>query len=103
LHGISTISIVIIYFILGAVFGWWHPGWIVFLFIPINSSIIEAIRTKNPHIFAYPIFATAVYLFLGSVFGWWHPGWIIFITIPVYYMICNCFKKDEEEDEDDEE
>lgn len=103
LHGISTISIVIIYLILGSVFGWWHPGWIIFLFIPINSSIIETVRTKNPHNFAYPVFAAAVYLFLGSVFGWWHPGWIIFITIPVYYMICDCFKKDEDEDPEDED
>ncbi len=94
LHSISLFVIVISYYVLGVTLNLWHPAWILFLFIPINSSLIEAIKWKNPHNFAYPVFVAAIYLFIGTVYSWWHPGWIIFITIPLYYLVCDFFKKE---------
>ena len=95
LESISIFLIVITYLVLGFAFGLWHPGWIVFLFVPINSSLIEAVSAKNPHQFAYPVFLAAVYLFLGTVYNLWHPMWVIFITIPLYYSIADMFVRDE--------
>ena len=70
--------ITIIYFIIGCIYGAWHPGWILFLLPPIWNSIITAIRNRNALCFAYPVFATFVYMCLGLFWGAWHPGWIIF-------------------------
>ena len=90
---INFFSIGIIYFVLGSCFNLWPPAWIVFLFIPINSSLIEAISNKQPDEFAFPVLLAAIYLFIGSVYNLWHPGWIIFITIPLYYGIIDFFEK----------
>lgn len=93
LQVINLFSIGIIYFILGSCFNLWHPAWIVFLFIPINSSLIEAIANKQADEFAFPVLLGAIYLFLGTVYNLWHPMWIIFITIPLYYGIIEFFEK----------
>ena len=93
LEVLNVFAIGILYFILGWVFNLWHPAWIIFLFIPINSSLIEAILTKKADEFAFPVLLAAIYLFLGTVYNLWHPGWIIFITIPLYYGIIEFFEK----------
>lgn len=38
------IACVIIYLIMGFVFGWWHPGWVVFLTIPIYYWIVRVVE-----------------------------------------------------------
>lgn len=87
LEGMIPIVATITYLLLGSLLDLWHPGWIVFLFIPILITLIESIILKKVCAFAYPVFATAVFLFIGCVFKWWHPGWVVFLTIPVFYMI----------------
>ena len=90
-------------------FDWWHPGWILFLTVPIVSSLFEAIFNKNPHDFAFFILMTLVFLILGFYFDLWHPGWVVFILIPVYEMIIPGKKSikisvsKDGDDEDDEE
>lgn len=91
--GCFSLLTVIAYFLLGGIFGWWHPAWIIFLFIPIVGSLCDCVVKKNASKFAYPVFVTALYLFFGCVYGGWHPHWVMFITIPIYYMICDLFKK----------
>ncbi|MDR2505525.1 MAG: helix-turn-helix domain-containing protein [Oscillospiraceae bacterium] len=80
--------ITLLYFLLGAVFGWWHPGWLLFLTIPLyytwpNMDAADPIRELRN--FAYPVLVTMVYLILGCYFSWWHPTWLLFLTIPLYY------------------
>lgn len=86
-EGIIPLVTVITYILMGSLLDLWHPGWIVFLFIPILITLIESIILKKVCAFAYPVLVTAVFLFIGFVFEWWHPGWVVFLTIPVYYII----------------
>lgn len=84
------ILVVIIYLLIGFQFELWHPGWLLFLTIPLYYTvdcffIKGAPKTK----FVYPVFAALIYLFIGTVFNLWHPTWLIFLTIPVYYSIFN--------------
>lgn len=80
-----TTLICISYFVIGLLFNAWHPGWLLFLLIPIWYSFISAVKHKNANAFAYPVFVTLVYLCVGFLFGWWHPGWILYLTVPLYY------------------
>ena len=84
--------ILVVYFIIGCVWNAWHPGWILFLTIPIWHSLVEAIEKKNAHHFAYPVFAVVVYLCLGFFGFCWHPGWVVFLTIPLYYSLVSYFQ-----------
>lgn len=82
----------IVYLVIGFFFSLWHPGWIIFLFIPIWTSLINAINHKNLSEFSYPVLAVFLYILFSSIFGLWHPLWVIFLTIPIYYAICNHIK-----------
>ena len=79
------ILISIVYLLIGFMFRAWHPGWLLFLLIPIWYSMVTAIVSRNALCFAYPVFITLIYLCLGTFWNLWHPGWIIFLTIPLYY------------------
>ena len=89
---ISTLVIISLYFIISGIWDLWHPAWILFLFIPIISSIGKAIVKKDPAAFSYPVFVTVCYLYFSFEFGIFHPLWVIYITIPVYYSVCNIIK-----------
>ena len=81
------ILIIIVYLIIGFKFGAWHPGWLLFLLIPIWYTLIAAVVKRNIYCFAYPVLAALIYLCLGIFWNLWHPGWIIFLTIPLYYSV----------------
>lgn len=85
-------AIIICYLFIGFVFNAWHPGWLMFLLIPIGHSLAVAIETGNAYCFSYPVLVAAIYLSLGIFFGAWHPGWIIFLTIPLYYPTVSWLK-----------
>ena len=101
LTGLIPVLITITYFILGGVFNLWHPGWLVFLFIPVFLTLIDAIYFKRPDDFCFPVLVVIAYLFIGFEFSGWHPYWFLFLLIPVYYIICDAFKKNNDEEEAD--
>ena len=90
---LPSLIIVILYLTISSIWDLWHPGWILFLFIPIISSIGKVIVDKDPSKFAYPVLVTACYLFFSFKYGIFHPLWVIFLTIPVYSTLCKIFKK----------
>ena len=68
-----------LYLVLGAVFHLWHPGWLIFLTIPLHYM-----RPKNRlEQLCNPIMVTLIYLILGFFFHLWHPGWLVFLAIPL--------------------
>ncbi|MCM1289120.1 MAG: DUF1700 domain-containing protein [Corallococcus sp.] len=107
--GLATLLCVLLFFILGACFDMWHPAWMIFLAIPVVSSLVVAIEKRNFNVFCYPIFITLIYLAVGFYGGIWHPTWVLFITIPIYYSLGTYIskgtaaKKAEDEDRFDNE
>ncbi len=88
-----SLLLLIAYFVIGCKWNAWHPGWLLFLMIPIWYSLLEAIEKKKPACFAYPVLATLVYLCLGIFRDAWHPGWVVFLTIPLYYSMVSYFRE----------
>ncbi|MBQ8554299.1 MAG: helix-turn-helix transcriptional regulator [Clostridia bacterium] len=69
------------YLVLGFVFHQWHPGWIIFLTIPLfylPESEREPVR-----LLGNPVMVTIIYLLLGCLCNLWHPGWLVFLLIPL--------------------
>ena len=93
IQGVIPVLTALTYIILGAVFNLWHPGWIVFVFMPAVMSIIDCIIFKKLSAFIYPVFIAGIFLIIGFQFNLWHPGWVLFITIPVFYMITGLIEK----------
>lgn len=89
---LGTIAIVA-YIALGCIYHLWHPGWLIFLLVPIISSAIQTIRKKDINCFAYPVLMLLIFLYVGLVKMIWHPTWIVFLTIPLWYEMIRFFKK----------
>ncbi len=100
--GLISIIGVLLFFILGACFNLWHPAWMIFLFIPVAISLVDAVEKHNWKRFNYPVFIVLMYMFLGFACGLWHPMWILFITVPIYYIAGSFISKNIAKDDDTE-
>lgn len=65
----------------------WHPGWLIFLTIPLFYGLVEAIQKRNINKFPYSILAVLVFLCIGFFANIWHPTWVVFLTIPIYHWV----------------
>ena len=87
LAGSYPVLCALIYLFLGFVWNLWHPGWIVFLTIPIYYAFEGCRYTvgsmKTALKAAWPVCCLVIFLVLGSIWGLWHPGWLIFLTVPI--------------------
>lgn len=74
-----------VYIILGY-FGYWHPGWIVFLSIPLVPMILNLFGgyAKKNFMSVLTIVITIAYLIVGTCFHLWHPAWVMFLLIPIF-------------------
>lgn len=76
---------VITYFGLGFGLSLWHPGWLVFLLIPVTAILLnaEGIFTK---IISLSPFAALIAFFVLVEMGYAHVGWLVFLVIPMIGM-----------------
>ena len=74
-----------VFLILGCCFDMWHPGWIVFLAIPIVPVILYSFGNgfKKNFNSILSLVISLGYLIVGICFGIWHPTWIAFLLIPI--------------------
>lgn len=84
---------VIAYLVMGFVWSLWHPGWIVFLTIPIYYWIASGISKRKIPTISVSFLITAAYLVMGIGWGMWHPWWIMFLAIPIFEFFVKLFKK----------
>lgn len=101
-----------VYLLMGFLWDMWHPGWIIFLTVPLYYAVVNAFTggwrgfAKS---FPFPLVLAAVYLIMGFVWNLWHPGWLIFFLIPLYYPIVSAIRRSrraksgEPYDDDDDE
>ena len=47
LIAVTPMVCVFVYLLLGFVWGLWHPGWIIFLLIPIITTLIGSEKSKK--------------------------------------------------------
>lgn len=107
-----------VYLLMGFVWDLWHPGWVIFVTVPLYYAIINSVNggwRGFAKAFPLPLVLAAVYLVMGLVWNLWHPGWLIFFLIPIYYPIVSAIKRarrakrraagepvpDDDEDDDD--
>lgn len=72
---------VICFMLLGLIGDYWHPGWLVFLSIPVVSIILST-KGYSRIIALAPFISLISFLILGE-FGYWNPGWLVFFIVPI--------------------
>jgi len=93
LKNVDTILVALSPFVATIVFMWlglsynlWHPGWLVYLVVPVmgvwtgrkGMSTMEFLTAQSTFI------ATAFYLIFGFVYNVWHPTWVVFFLIIIF-------------------
>lgn len=87
------VLVAIAYLLMGFLWKLWHPGWIIFLTIPVYYWIGNAISKRRIPEISVSFIITLAYLVMGFGWGLWHPWWIIFLAIPILDFIIKLFKK----------
>lgn len=118
LTGIYALLVSVAYVALGFAFGKtaWTVGWLLFLTIPMFSSILRSIRKRvgSRWLIRFPweLLIIAGYLFVGLMYGVWHPTWVAFLLIPVLRWVVGriagvrhdgVLVTDEDDDDDDDD
>ena len=80
-HFPYPVMVTFAYLVLGFVFHQWHPGWIIFLTIPL--FYLPESERQPLRLLGNPVMITIIYLLLGTMCNLWHPGWLIFLLIPL--------------------
>ncbi len=75
------ILVTLAYLVLGFVFHQWHPGWIIFLTIPL--FYLPESERRPLRLLGNPVMVTIIFLLLGCLCNAWHPGWLVFLLIPI--------------------
>ena len=100
-HGVSisggfpyTILVTGVFLLLGFLKGWWHPGWMLFLTIPIYYPVVSALRRRKFSALdiIVPVVVTGAYAALGLVYNAWHPLWLMLLAIPAYFAVSGMIK-----------
>ena len=84
------VLVALIYALMGALANMWHPGWILFLTVPIYYTALRKNEFSINRI-EFPLLITPIYLMLGFIWNLWHPGWVLFLTVPLYYSLRKYF------------
>ena len=95
------------FFVLGFGFGEWHPGWVVFLIIPVVAIIFDIVKKKDLSgavVGLVAVLCAAAFMLIGSfVKHSWQIAWVIFLLIPMTAIIVNIFKAAKENGANDKE
>ncbi len=81
------VVVTLVYLLIGFLFGLWHPGWLLFLTIPLYYTAISPKGGFDLNRIPYPLLVSILYVVAGFAIRFWHPGWLIFLTIPLYYTL----------------
>lgn len=83
------------YFILGFGMDFWHPGWLVFILIPILFLVFSVFHDDflAGILALIPFSLVFSYFFIGFYYHIWHPTWLIFMLLPVVGVFTTYRKK----------
>jgi len=81
---------IIAFFILGH-FGYYHPGWMVFLLIPIMPYLVGKKKIR----YSISVIITIFYLIANIITKgeYWDIGLVVFLLIPVFHILLSPGKK----------
>ena len=105
ISSVVTLTIVIIYLLLGSLLDLWSKAWVLFPLVAIIPSVFEAFERHSVGKFSYAMFVVFIYLLLNV---WilktplWHPLWVMFITIPIFWSVSSFIRHSKQSEVVDE-
>jgi len=92
----------IAYVFMGVLWNLWHPGWMIFLAVPVVYGVIEMFFAKGARnkLETFPIWwlAFLVFFYLGFWWGLFHPGWLVFLAAGGYEALIKIVPRSKKDD-----
>ncbi len=86
--GVTPFIALIIYLLLGFTADLWHPGWLVFMIVPIVGAFLGTEDVKDGIMGGSVLIITTLFFVLALIVGFpWHISALIFIFIPAMGVI----------------
>ncbi len=86
--GVTPFIALLIYLVLGFVGDLWHPGWLVFMLVPIVGAFLGTENVKDGVMGGTVLIIFTIFLLLGLIVGFpWHIAALIFIFVPAMGVI----------------
>lgn len=81
----GILIIILIYLGLGFWYNLWHPGWLLFLLIPVAALLYEKFIEKKtiPLVSFSPFIAVALFFLIGEYLNGYAYSWLVFLIIPI--------------------
>ena len=85
ISSVTPLLAIVSFLALGFCLNAWHPGWVVFLAIPLVELILGVFTKegKAKYVTVSIVISIIGYLILGFCLDAWHPGWLIFFIVPI--------------------
>lgn len=85
LGAIILIVLTSFYIYLGLAFGWWHPGWLIFMLVPILGLLYSQWikKEKQPLVAYMPFISVILFILIGEIWNGYAYSWLVFLLIPV--------------------
>lgn len=82
---VTPLLATVAFLVLGLFFDAWHPGWAVFLSIPVVEILLNIYvqEGKAKWVSIACIVSIIAYVGLGIYTGWWLKIWVVFFLIPI--------------------
>jgi uncharacterized membrane protein len=84
-----TISLLTIYIYIGLTFSLWHPGWLIFLLIPVLAMLhARFIRSESiPLVGFMPFISVFIFILWGEYGNAYSISWLAFLLIPMVAIL----------------
>lgn len=74
-----------IYIYIGFAFGGWHPGWLIFMLLPILGLLYTrwVKKEKTPLVSYMPFISVILFILIGEIWNGYAYSWLAFLLIPM--------------------
>ncbi len=81
----------VLYGAAGFFFQLWHPGWLIFLAIPVVTFSLEVLRNDEKHnaVALFPWGVLTLFILLMWLSGDYHPWWALVVSVPLVMIMGN--------------
>jgi len=79
------LAMILVYLAIGFWYNLWHPGWLIFLLIPVGVLLYQKIIEKKriPLVSFSPFIAVALFFLIGEYLNGYEYAWLVFLIIPM--------------------
>jgi hypothetical protein len=79
----TSISLLIVYLVIGLLTNAWHPWWVLVMIVPMVLIYLIDDEDRSNFVAYTPFIAVMLFFLVGHYFNLYHLSWLFFLMIPI--------------------